>query len=234
MLVTVVGMCFTWPTLEGLVSEGEDGCRVCNGMSGSTMSSGPGRARWRISAAGAMLDRLGLNSMFYFRCAVLRATGFDLLAGRFGCTTIRPLARLDRPFLPLQHRHGASAVRRQWPGPFCAWPGWRIPLPTSPSTRWSPSCRAWRSDLGLSTTQAGFCCSVWCFARLAAFVGLWFWPGWHYRFRWLLAAYLALVGHVCRDSPGAAAGGHGRRRDGFRPGAWTDLLLIALLFDGCG
>ena len=24
-------------------------------------------------------------------------------------------------------------------------------------------------------------------------LGLWFWPGWHYRFRWLLAAYLGLV-----------------------------------------
>src|SRR5207249_103536 len=28
--------------------------------------------------------------------------------------------------------------------------------------------------LGLSTTQAGFCASVWCFMRLAAFWGLWF------------------------------------------------------------
>ncbi len=48
--------------------------------------------------------------------------------------------------------------------------------------------------LGLSTTLAGFCCSVWCFARFGAFFGLWLWQGWHYRFRWLLTAYLALVG----------------------------------------
>ena len=47
--------------------------------------------------------------------------------------------------------------------------------------------------LGLSTMLAGFCCSVWCFARLGAFIALWFWGGWHYRFRWLLAAYVALV-----------------------------------------
>jgi hypothetical protein len=46
--------------------------------------------------------------------------------------------------------------------------------------------------LELSTTLAGFCCSVWCFARLGAFSALWFWPGWHYRFGWLLASYLAL------------------------------------------
>jgi hypothetical protein len=47
--------------------------------------------------------------------------------------------------------------------------------------------------LGLSTTLAGFCASVWCFARLSAFAALWVWPGWHYRFRWLLSSYLALI-----------------------------------------
>jgi len=47
--------------------------------------------------------------------------------------------------------------------------------------------------LGLSMALAGFCCSVWCFARLGAFFALWCWPGWHYRFGWLLASYLAMV-----------------------------------------
>ena len=47
--------------------------------------------------------------------------------------------------------------------------------------------------LGLSPMLAGFCCSVWCFARLGAFVALWFWDGWHYRFHWLLAAYITLA-----------------------------------------
>ena len=41
---------------------------------------------------------------------------------------------------------------------------------------------------------AGFCCSLWCFARVAAFFVLWRWDKWHYRFRWLLTSYLALVG----------------------------------------
>jgi MFS family permease len=48
--------------------------------------------------------------------------------------------------------------------------------------------------LELSTMAAGFCCSTWCFARLGAFAALWRWTGWHYRFRWLLLAYLGLVG----------------------------------------
>jgi predicted MFS family arabinose efflux permease len=47
--------------------------------------------------------------------------------------------------------------------------------------------------LELSTMVAGFCCSVWCFARVAAFLGLWYWSGWHYRFRWLLASFLTII-----------------------------------------
>jgi hypothetical protein len=47
--------------------------------------------------------------------------------------------------------------------------------------------------LELTTMAAGFCCSIWCFARLGAFALLWQWAGWHYRFRWLLVAYGILV-----------------------------------------
>ena len=47
--------------------------------------------------------------------------------------------------------------------------------------------------MGLSTTMAGGFCSIWFFARLAAFIVLWKWPGWHYRFRWLLGGYLLLI-----------------------------------------
>jgi hypothetical protein len=48
-------------------------------------------------------------------------------------------------------------------------------------------------SMGLSTTLAGLFCSIWFFARLAAFVVMWQWTGWHYRFRWLLAGYLLLI-----------------------------------------
>jgi hypothetical protein len=47
--------------------------------------------------------------------------------------------------------------------------------------------------LGLSTTLAGLFCSLWFFARLGAFILLWRWDGWRYRFRWLLAGYILLV-----------------------------------------
>jgi MFS family permease len=45
----------------------------------------------------------------------------------------------------------------------------------------------------LSTELAGFVGSVWMFARLAAFFILWQWEGWHYRFRWLAGAFIAMI-----------------------------------------
>jgi MFS family permease len=48
--------------------------------------------------------------------------------------------------------------------------------------------------LALSPTRVGLFCSVWMFARLATFALMWQWRGWHYRFRWLLAAFLMLIG----------------------------------------
>jgi hypothetical protein len=47
--------------------------------------------------------------------------------------------------------------------------------------------------LELTVVQAGVLCSVWLFARTGSFLLLWLWPGWHYRFRWLAGAYVAMT-----------------------------------------
>jgi MFS family permease len=47
--------------------------------------------------------------------------------------------------------------------------------------------------LGLTLAAAGAVCSLWQFVRAGSFVLLWQWKGWHYRFRWLIAAYVALA-----------------------------------------
>lgn len=49
------------------------------------------------------------------------------------------------------------------------------------------------SRLGMSTAMAGITCSVWMFARLAAFILLRRWSGWHYRFIWLAGAFGLMV-----------------------------------------
>src|ERR1051325_4687912 len=47
--------------------------------------------------------------------------------------------------------------------------------------------------LGLSPTKVGLFCSMWLFGRLGAFITLWQWTGWHYRFRWMVAGFFLLI-----------------------------------------
>ena len=58
MAVTVVGMCFTWPTLEALVSEGETRAGVQR-MVGIYNMTWAGTAAVAYFSGGAMLEKLG-------------------------------------------------------------------------------------------------------------------------------------------------------------------------------
>jgi predicted MFS family arabinose efflux permease len=40
---------------------------------------------------------------------------------------------------------------------------------------------------------AGFACSLWGFVRFGTFLTLWYWTGWHYRFSWLVSAFVLLI-----------------------------------------
>jgi len=195
MSVTVVGMCFTWPTLEALVSEGET-------VAGLPRMVGIYNMVWAGTAAvanfvgGALLQNLGLESLFYIPIAIL--------LGQLALTLwLESKARLA------VERHvvaQASRLPPDRPGP--------EPNPRSLAKARMFLSMAWLANpfayvaintliaavpwvakrLALSTMLAGFCCSIWCFSRLAAFFVLWRWTGWHYCFRWLLISYVALVG----------------------------------------
>ena len=191
MLITIVGMCFTWPTLEALVSEGED-------YPGLQRNLGIYNVIWAGTGAlayfsgGAMLDRFGLNTMFYVPIAILcvQLTITFRLAGATKHLSGRKMPTvLSAEVVPaVAHPRPPEKARAFLRMAWLANPFSYIAINTLVAVMPGVAQR-----LGLSTTQAGFCCSVWCFARLTAFFGLWFWPGWHYRFRWLLAAYLGLV-----------------------------------------
>jgi len=228
MVCTVVGMSFTWPTLEALVSEQEP-------AAGLQHMVGVYNAVWAATAAvanfcgGAMLDKLGFQSLFYVPMAVqLIQLGLTLwleskacpsfgwnsgvspkvqevrknAGGEYGSTRLiethvpggsgcpatatvstGPIRTAHADF---SSRPSAKAfLQMAWVANPFAYIGINTLIAVSPGVA---------SRLQLSTTLAGFCCSVWCFSRLGAFVLLWRWNGWHYRFRWLLLSYLALIG----------------------------------------
>jgi len=190
MVVTVAGVCFTWPALEALISEGES-------LPGLQHNVGIYNVVWAATGAvayftgGAMLEKLGMTSLYFVPIVAL-------------CIQLAMTLWLERLAKSAPHGVATGALEEQG--------GQNKPRSL---TRARAFLRmAWLANpfayiaintlvavipglaqrLDLSPMMAGFCCSAWCFARLGAFVGLWCWPGWHYRFRWLLAAFLTLIG----------------------------------------
>ena len=190
MAVTVAGICFTWPTLEALVSEGET-------PAGVQRMVGIYNMIWAATAAvayftgGAMLEKLGPKSLFYIPVAIqITQLGLTLwLESQARRPKAGQASRL--PLIPEPAPHQLPVARTKvflnlaWLANPFAYVAINTLIAVSPGVA---------RRLGLSTMVAGFCCSIWCFSRLGAFFVLWRWNGWHYRFRWLLVSYLALVG----------------------------------------
>ncbi len=213
MAGTVMGMCFTWPALEALVSEGEP-------RAGLQHMVGVYNVIWAATAAlanfcgGAMFQHLGKRSLFYIPVAVQVGQFAFLLwlehQARRNAQTARP-APANRKALLLQTRGAlASKVRLMADASPVAEPDELHPHPPNAKTflrmAWLANPFAYiaintvvavvpgvAAHLHLTPTLAGFCCSVWCFARLGAFALLWAWHRWHYRFGWLMVAFLALI-----------------------------------------
>jgi len=214
MVIAVIGMCFTWPTFEGLVSERETR-RGLQHMVGTYNVVWAGTAALAYFSGGAMLDKLGSKSLFYVPVALqLCQLGLTLWIER----QIRRAARAHPAGAPASRSASRKEEARAGTDPVVRAVGAAAAMPEahphSPATTRKFLRMAWLTNpfayiaintliavmpgvagrLGLTTTLAGFSCSVWYFARLGAFAGLWYWDGWHYRFRWLLSAYVALVG----------------------------------------
>jgi predicted MFS family arabinose efflux permease len=191
MIGWTIGMCFTWPTLEALVSEGET-------RKGLTTMLGVYNVVWASGAAvsfftgGALLEALGLRSLFWFP-PILHAVQFAILtclqreSRQLGPSREHPRnsSPLDPHDLGIPLDRKKLFLRLAWIANPFAYIAMNTVIPLIPhvATRFE-----------LSTTLAGFVGSVWMFARLFTFAGLWFWAGWHYKFRWLAGAYAVMVG----------------------------------------
>jgi MFS family permease len=139
---------------------------------------------------GAMLEKLGIRSLFYVPVIVL-VVEFCLTVWaqkRVANVVVSAVSREESVVVEIPHPHTPERTRLFLRMAWLANPFAYIAINTVIAVVPGIAQR-----LGLSTMIAGFCCSVWCFARLGAFTVLWLWDGWHYRFRWLLLAYVALV-----------------------------------------
>jgi MFS family permease len=185
-------MALTWPALQALVSEGQPRARLMT-MLGIYNLVWSGFGAVAYLTGGAMIESWGPRAQFLVPAAMF-ATQVAIMfwlkrgapAARAGqideageVTTAQPI------------RTGSVAprtfLRMAWvANPFAY-------LAINTVVAMGPSIA---KTLELSPRYAGYYCSIWMFVRSAAFGLFWLWPGWHYRFRWLVASYAGMIGTV--------------------------------------
>lgn len=178
-----IGMCFTWPVLEAIISEGESPGQIPHAI-------GIYNITWAWTNAlalflgGAIVEHLGYASIFYLPLGIVLVQ--LALTLRLEQTHVPPAPSAERPADPLRPTPARAKNFQQ-----LAWlanPFAYIAINTLIAVL--PGVAA---KFQLSPMFAGFACSLWGFARLLTFIVLWRWHGWHYRFGWLAGAYLLLV-----------------------------------------
>jgi MFS family permease len=188
--VTNIGMCFIWPTLEALISEGET-------PAGVPRAVGIYNIVWAVTNAvaffvgGTLVEKFGYQkSIFYLPLAMvtvqfaltfwLQNHASEIARASAGEPIAVPPSDPNRP----SPARAKSFLRMAWlANPFAY-----IAITTLIAV--TPGLAA---KFHVSPMFAGFVWSLWCFVRLGAFVVLWRWTDWHYRFRWLAASFAILI-----------------------------------------
>ena len=194
---------FTWPALESLVSERESRSGVQQ-MVGIYNCTWAGAAAFAYFTGGKLYETFGRGAIFWLP-AVLFAVQFFVTLWLEKQIPLAQSRNIENT--PSTSDGQRAGVRGTSHSPEAA----ATLLPVSPKAflkmAWLASPFAYiaintllavmpgiAGKLGLSPTRVGLFCSIWFFGRFIAFAVFWKWAGWHYRFRWLLGAFLLLIG----------------------------------------
>lgn len=190
LVAWTVAMCFTWPALEAHAMHGENR-RGMQRMVGIYNLTWAGGGAMMYFAGGTILQFAGSRSLFWI------PTGIYLLALalvlRLEClptnAPIEPETNSSEPHPPAAAAHQQPVppklfLQMAWLSNPFAYIAINTVLAVIPQLA---------TNLKFTAAQTGMFCSLWFFTRLAAFALLWRWSGWHYRFRWLLAAFVGLI-----------------------------------------
>lgn len=178
------GICFIWPTLEALVSEGDTPEHVPHAV-------GLYNITWAVTNAcaffigGTLIKKLGYQGIFNLPLALMLLQfvlvfGLEKLHARIPKT---PAGAPAKPPMPPSAR-AKNFQRMAWLANPAAYVAINTLIAVLPGIA---------AKFHLSTMLAGFALSLWGFARFFTFIVLWRWTAWHYRFRWLVAAFALLI-----------------------------------------
>ena len=138
---------------------------------------------------GALIERLGLRSLFWIPLAIhlgqlglLRWLEMQAAQAAVSNGLTAPVVPIEQD--PTQKVRAKLFLRMAWLANPFAYVAINTVAAVVPGLA---------RKLDLTPRLAGFLCSVWFFSRVATFLVLWLWRGWHYRLRWFLAAYLLLI-----------------------------------------
>ena len=184
-----LGMCFIWPSLEALVSDGESGAELPRAV-------GIYNVVWGVTNAasyfvgGTLIESFGYKIIFILPLALVLAQ-LGLTHWLQGHATEMARAAVNAPGgapPPDPHRPTASRARAFLRMAWLANPFAYIAVNTLIAAMPGVAAR-----FHLSPMSVGFICTLWCWVRVGTFAALWRWTEWHYRFRWLVAAFVALI-----------------------------------------
>jgi predicted MFS family arabinose efflux permease len=190
VLAWTVPLCLIWPALETLVTEGED-------YAGTARMVGRYNVVWASTNAlaffsGGWLWQQWGRTGLYGICLTLIVSQFLLTLWLE--RQARRVAPANQSTALAAHQPEAAAFRQAIsPKGFLHLAWLANPFAYVAINTLAANIPQLAEKFSLSPAQAGMFCSLWFFARMMAFIGLWRWTGWHYRFRWLLAGYLTLL-----------------------------------------
>jgi predicted MFS family arabinose efflux permease len=184
-----IGMCFIWPTLEALVSDGETAAQLPRAV-------GIYNVVWAVTNAsaffigGTLIEKFGFKIILALPLAiVLLQLAVVFWLQRHATEMAR--AAIEKPvttLLPEPHRPASPKAKAFLKMAWLTNPFAYIAINTLIAV--IPGIA---HKFNLSPMMAGFICSLWCFVRLGTFVMLWHWTKWHYKFRWLVTAFAILI-----------------------------------------
>jgi predicted MFS family arabinose efflux permease len=186
-----VVLLFTWPALEALVSENESPTGVQH-MVGVYNTVWAAAAAFAYFSGGRLYEWSPEVAVFWLPAAMF--TG-QLIVVLWLARHAPGTAATHTATTPVAPHHPEAAAFRQSvePRTFLKMAWLSNPFAYVAINTLIAVLPGLTQKFSLSATQYGLFASVWSFGRLIAFVWLWRWTAWHYRFRWLLSAFVILI-----------------------------------------
>lgn len=192
MFVGVFGMALTWPALEALTSESNSRKELQRSVGIYNLVWG-GLGAVAYFVGGTIIEATDFRGMFFVPAAIhvvqlVGAVWIERTAPRN--SHIAQESARNR----VEEKHDYDRIRSAVsPQTFLRMAWLANPFGYLAINTVVAVMPALAQRLGLSVREAGIVCSIWLFVRTGSFLLLWLWPGWHYRFRWLIAAYAAMT-----------------------------------------